>query len=136
MVWDFSHVDCLPVSLIDQAVTSHLDILTQSQHVTDQIRNLYIEKCIHDIRDGRWAVPAIRHLQSNLESMLKQPYSKSHKVRLNKLLLAQFCRLNLGLCIFLVYMLSQCNQVSKFKDCGQTVFHNHFTISLRHSNVE
>ena len=81
VIWEFSHVDCLPVSLIDQAVTSHLDILTQSQYTTDQIRNLYIDKCINDIRDGRWAVPAIRHLQSSLEAMLRQPYSKSHKVR-------------------------------------------------------
>ena len=80
VVWGLSHVDSLPTHLINQAVQSHLDILTLSQYVTDQVRNLYIEKCIQDIRDGRWVVPAIRHLQSNLEAMLKKPYSKSHKV--------------------------------------------------------
>ena len=80
VVWDLSHVDGLPASLIDHAVKSHLDILTQSQYVTDQIRNVYIDKCIQDITDGVWVVPAIRHLQNNLEAMLKQPYSKYHKV--------------------------------------------------------
>lgn len=83
VVWDLSHVGSLPTALIDQAVQSHLDILTQSQHVTSEIRNLYIEKCIQDIRDGKWVVPAIRHLQSNLEAMVKQPFSKSHKVSTN-----------------------------------------------------
>eukprot|EP00795_Rhopilema_esculentum_P004483 gene4483-20726_t len=85
VVWGLSHVDSLPTHLINQAVQSHLDILTLSQYVTDQVRNLYIEKCIQDIRDGRWVVPAIRHLQSNLEAMLKKPYSKSHKSMLQDL---------------------------------------------------
>ncbi len=82
LVWDLAHVESLPTYLINQAVQSHLDILTESQAVKDSVKHTYIGKCIMDIRDGSWVVPAIRHLLNNLQALMKQPYSKSHKVRI------------------------------------------------------
>eukprot|EP00794_Sanderia_malayensis_P007934 gene7934-8789_t len=85
VVWSLAHDSDLPTYLINQAVQSHLDILTESQAVRDGIKHTYIAKCIQNIKDGNWIVPAIRHLLNNLEALMKQPYSKSNKSMLQEL---------------------------------------------------
>ena len=111
VVWGLCHVDTLPTYLINQAVQSHLDILTESQCLKDQIKYAYISKCMQDIKDGIWIVPAIRHLLNNLEALLKQPYSKSHKVRVCFCVLCVLCVLfmrfmcSMSLCVLCVYVL-------------------------------
>ena len=70
----------LPLYLINQAVQSHLDILTESHIIKDQVKHSYLFKCVDDVKQGNWAVPAIRHMLKNLEALIKHPFSKTHKV--------------------------------------------------------
>ena len=80
MLWKFAHVENLPVYLLNQAVQSHIDILTESMYVLTSVKYDYVKKCVQDIQGGKWVVPAIRHILHNLRSTTKSPTSKDVRV--------------------------------------------------------
>ena len=69
--------------MVDQALKSHIDILSDSYAVKEQIKKNYAVKCMDDIRKGVLIVPAIRQLLMITKGMVKQ-FNKHDKVWSNK----------------------------------------------------
>lgn len=80
MLWDVCHTESLPLYLLNQAVQSHLDILTESSMIRSSVKHDYVVKCVQDIKQNVFVVPAIRHMLNNLQSFSKQPFGKSSRV--------------------------------------------------------
>ena len=81
MLWDLAHADNLSLYLLNQAVQSHLDILTESNTVRSNTRTEYVSKCVEDVKQAKWVVPAIRHMLKNFEFLAKAPFGKNNRVR-------------------------------------------------------
>ena len=71
----------LTTEMVDQALRSHIDILSDSFTVKEQIKKSYAVKCVEDIRKTVWVVPAIRQLLKITKGMVKQQYNKHDKVK-------------------------------------------------------
>jgi ubiquitin carboxyl-terminal hydrolase 9/24 len=80
LLWSLSHLPSLTTDMVDQALRSHIDILSDSFAVKEQIKKNYAVKCIEDIKKGVWIVPAIRQLLKITRGMIKQQYNKHDKV--------------------------------------------------------
>ena len=76
--------------MVDQALRSHNDILSDSYAVKEQIKKNYAVKCMEDIRKGVLIVPAIRQLLLITKGMVKQQFNKHDKVWHVKLHLFKF----------------------------------------------
>ena len=85
LLWDVSHIEGLPMYLTNQAVQSHLDILTESTTTRNNVKTEYVVKCVQDIRKQQWVVPAIRHMLNNLQSIIKAPNSKNSRATIQDL---------------------------------------------------
>ena len=70
--------------MVDQALKSHIEILSDSYTVKEQIKKNYAVKCVEDIRKGVLIVPAIRQLLKITKGMVKQQFNKNDKVWLDK----------------------------------------------------
>lgn len=70
----------LTTEMVDQALRSHNDILSDSYIVKEQIKKNYAVKCMEDIRKGILIVPAIRQLLLITKGMVKQQFNKHDKV--------------------------------------------------------
>lgn len=70
----------LTTEMVDQALRSHNDILSDSYAVKEQIKKNYAIKCMEDIRKGVLIVPAIRQLLLITKGMVKQQFNKHDKV--------------------------------------------------------
>ena len=46
LLWDVSHLEELPMYLVNQAVQSHLDILTESTTTRNNVKTEYVVKCV------------------------------------------------------------------------------------------
>ena len=66
--------------MVDQALKSHIEILSDSYAVKEQIKKNYAVKCVEDIRKGVLIVPAIRQLLKITRGMVKQQFNKHDKV--------------------------------------------------------
>ena len=80
LLWSLSHLPSLTTEMVDQALRSHNDILSDSYAVKEQIKKNYAVKCMEDIRKGVLIVPAIRQLLLITKGMLKQQFNKHDKV--------------------------------------------------------
>ncbi|XP_057299797.1 ubiquitin carboxyl-terminal hydrolase 24-like isoform X2 [Hydractinia symbiolongicarpus] len=85
MLWDVCHTESLPLYLLNQAVQSHLDILTESSMIRSSVKHDYVVKCVQDIKQNVFVVPAIRHMLNNLQSFSKQPFGKSSRTGIQDL---------------------------------------------------
>lgn len=70
----------LTTEMVDQALRSHNDILSDSYAVKEQIKKNYAVKCMEDIRKGVLIVPAIRQLLLITKGMMKPHFNKHDKV--------------------------------------------------------
>ncbi|EDO44319.1 predicted protein, partial [Nematostella vectensis] len=52
LLWSLAHLPSLTTDMVDQALKSHIDILSDSFTVKDQIKKSYAVKCIEDIKKG------------------------------------------------------------------------------------
>ena len=84
LLWSLSHLPSLTTEMVDQALRSHNDILSDSYAVKEQIKKNYAVKCMEDIRKGVLIVPAIRQLLLITKGMVKQQFNKHDKVWHNK----------------------------------------------------
>ena len=66
--------------MVDQALRSHIEILSDSFTVNEQIKRNYAVKCVEDIRKSVLIVPAIRQLLKITRGMVKQHLNKHDKV--------------------------------------------------------
>ena len=80
LLWSLSHLPSLTTEMVDQALRSHNDILSDSYIVKEQIKKNYAVKCMEDIRKGILIVPAIRQLLLITKGMVKQQFNKHDKV--------------------------------------------------------
>ena len=80
LLWSLSHLPSLTTEMVDQALRSHNDILSDSYAVKEQIKKNYAVKCMEDIRKGVLIVPAIRQLLLITKGMVKQQFNKHDKV--------------------------------------------------------
>ena len=84
LLWSLSHLPSLTTEMVDQALKSHIEILSDSYAVKEQIKKNYAVKCMEDIRKGVLIVPAIRQLLMITKGMVKQQFNKHDKVWQNK----------------------------------------------------
>lgn len=80
LLWSLSHLPSLTTDMVDQALKSHIEILSDSYAVKEQIKKNYAVKCVEDIRKGVLIVPAIRQLLKITRGMVKQQFNKHDKV--------------------------------------------------------
>ena len=80
LLWSLSHLPSLTTDMVDQALRSHIEILSDSYAVKEQIKKNYAVKCVEDIRKGVLIVPAIRQLLKITRGMVKQQFNKHDKV--------------------------------------------------------
>ena len=80
MLWDYWHIPDLPLCLVNQTVQSHLDILTDSSVIKPPVKLDFISKCVSDLKNKTFVVPALRHILHNLQAMIKAHYSKNGRV--------------------------------------------------------
>lgn len=80
LLWSLSHLPSLTTELVDQALRSHIEILSDSYAVKEQIKKNYAIKCVEDIKKGVLIVPAIRQLLKITRGMVKQQFNKNDKV--------------------------------------------------------
>ena len=66
--------------MVDQALKSHIEILSDSYSVKEQIKKNYAIKCVEDMKKGVLIVPAIRQLLKITRGMVKQQFNKNDKV--------------------------------------------------------
>ena len=66
--------------MVDQALRSHIEILSDSFTVKEQIKKNYAIKCVEDIKKGVWVVPAMRQLLKITKGMVCKQF-KHEKVR-------------------------------------------------------
>ena len=69
--------------MVDQALKSHIEILSDSYSVKEQIKKNYAIKCVEDMKKGVLIVPAIRQLLKITRGMVKQQFNKNDKVVLS-----------------------------------------------------
>ena len=69
--------------MVDQALKSHIEILSDSYSVKEQIKKNYAIKCVDDMKKGVLIVPAIRQLLKITRGMVKQQFNKNDKVVLS-----------------------------------------------------
>lgn len=79
LLWSLSHLPSLTTDMVDQALKSHIEILSDSYAVKEQIKKNYAVKCVEDIRKGVLIVPAIRQLLKITRGMVKQQFNKHDK---------------------------------------------------------
>ena len=75
-----SHLPSLTTELVEQALRSHIEILSDSCAVKEQIKKNYAIKCVEDIKKGVLIVPAIRQLLKITKGMVRQQFNKNDKV--------------------------------------------------------
>lgn len=85
LLWSLSHLPSLTTELVDQALRSHIEILSDSYAVKEQIKKNYAIKCVEDIKKGVLIVPAIRQLLKITRGMVKQQFNKNDKGNLQEL---------------------------------------------------
>jgi ubiquitin carboxyl-terminal hydrolase 9/24 len=82
VLWEQAHASEMPKLLMEQALEEHLGILSNASifATKDQLKKTYVYKCVDDIREGRWVLPALRHLLEIAKSIAKQGFNKSDRV--------------------------------------------------------
>ena len=75
-----SHLPSLTTELVEQALRSHIEILSDSCAVKEQVKKNYAIKCVEDIKKGVLIVPAIRQLLKITKGMVRQQFNKNDKV--------------------------------------------------------
>ena len=83
LLWSLSHLPSLTTEMVDQALKSHIEILSDSYSVKEQIKKNYAIKCVEDMKKGVLIVPAIRQLLKITRGMVKQQFNKNDKVVLS-----------------------------------------------------
>ncbi|XP_015755638.1 PREDICTED: ubiquitin carboxyl-terminal hydrolase 24-like [Acropora digitifera] len=85
LLWSLSHLPSLTTELVEQALRSHIEILSDSCAVKEQIKKNYAIKCVEDIKKGVLIVPAIRQLLKITRGMVRQQFNKNDKGNLQEL---------------------------------------------------
>lgn len=85
LLWSLSHLPSLTTELVEQALRSHIEILSDSCAVKEQVKKNYAIKCVEDIKKGVLIVPAIRQLLKITKGMVRQQFNKNDKGNLQEL---------------------------------------------------
>ena len=88
VLWEVSHLESLPRSLLERAFSEQLAIISEMNLNKDSIRRKYTEACLEDIKRGRreHVLPAIIHLHKLCKSASRGSfYQKIDKAFLSEL---------------------------------------------------
>ena len=78
LLWELAHVSSLSTTLLEQALSEHLSVLNGGNYVNDSIKKSYVFKCINEIKQGNWVLPALKQLLHIAKNISK--HNKSEKV--------------------------------------------------------
>ncbi|ELT87807.1 hypothetical protein CAPTEDRAFT_215538 [Capitella teleta] len=85
LLWDLAHLPSLKTSLIEQAISEHLTILNDSYVLKENVKRIYVVKCVDDIREGVWVLPALKQLLQISKNIAKHSFHKAEKSILQEL---------------------------------------------------
>ncbi|XP_055334947.1 probable ubiquitin carboxyl-terminal hydrolase FAF-X [Paramacrobiotus metropolitanus] len=65
LLWSLCHNEELPAEIMEIALNAHLKILEfVCSHDRDQLKMAWLKKCVEEIKENTWVVPALGHIKS------------------------------------------------------------------------